>query len=408
MSFSFPGTSVRPTRAPSANAQLPSLTSLRGVAALWVVLYHFSVQCLPNLDTTPYTSLIHKGYLAVDMFFLLSGLVMTHVYHRAFLNSVSQNYRSFIVARIARIYPLHLLVLLLFVATAVALHVSTSRSLGTLQDIPLQGPRSLGAFFANVFMLQGLEASQLSWNYPAWSISVEFVAYLVFPFALPAMWQTSDRAKIVIGSFLFGLILLLAFLSNGNFDQWDGPLTLLRCLPEFMLGTLLYSAYRADENAWLGRDSFAFLILAAVIGCLHFNAPDLVIICLFPCLILAAVGNRGFFAEWANSAPLIWLGDISYSLYLIHGFVQFLADRWLSRFAGHDGADLSASSSFMVMLVMVGVCLALAHLSYACVEVGCRQYLRGLLDARKRRQSARIAPSARIQRPSAIADPAHL
>ena len=259
MSFSFPGTSVRPTRAPSANAQLPSLTSLRGVAALWVVLYHFSVQCLPNLDTTPYTSLIHKGYLAVDMFFLLSGLVMTHVYHRAFLNSVSQNYRSFIVARIARIYPLHLLVLLLFVATAVALHVSTSRSLGTLQDIPLQGPRSLGAFFANVFMLQGLEASQLSWNYPAWSISVEFVAYLVFPFALPAMWQTSDRAKIVIGSFLFGLILLLASLSNGNFDQWDGPLTLLRCLPEFMLGTLLYSAYRADENAWLGRDFFRVL-----------------------------------------------------------------------------------------------------------------------------------------------------
>src|ERR1700722_663067 len=140
MSFSFPGTSVRPTLAPSAKAQLPSLTSLRGVAALWVVLYHFSVQCLPNLDSTPYTSLIHKGYLAVDMFFLLSGLVMTHVYHRAFLSSVSQNYRSFIVARIARIYPLHLLVLLLFVATAVALHVSTSRSLGTLADIPLQGP----------------------------------------------------------------------------------------------------------------------------------------------------------------------------------------------------------------------------------------------------------------------------
>jgi peptidoglycan/LPS O-acetylase OafA/YrhL len=162
MFFSFSGSYARPVRAASSKAQLPSLTSLRGVAALWVVLYHYSIQCLPNLDITSYTYIIHKGYLAIDMFFMLSGFVMTHVYHRAFSDDVCRNYRSFIVARVARIYPLHLFVLLLFVATAVALHASTSRSLATLQDIPLQGPRSLGAFVANVFMLQGLYASQLS------------------------------------------------------------------------------------------------------------------------------------------------------------------------------------------------------------------------------------------------------
>jgi peptidoglycan/LPS O-acetylase OafA/YrhL len=171
-----------------------------------------------------------------------------------------------------------------------------------------------------------------------------------------------------------------------------------------MLGTLLYSAYRAaDANAWLGQDAITLVILAIVIGCLHLNAPDLVIICLFACLIVAAVSNRGFLTEWANSAPLLWLGEISYSLYLIHCFVQFLADRWLGR-SGQDGADLPISSSLELMIVMVGVCLAAAHFSYSCVEIGCRQYLRNLLDARKRRRSKGWDRSLQTQPPSSIVD----
>jgi peptidoglycan/LPS O-acetylase OafA/YrhL len=80
--------------------QLPSLTPLRGLAAIWVVIYHYSVQCFPNLDAAHYTHFIGKGYLAVDMFFMLSGFVMTHVYYRAFSDSesVKLNYRSFLVA----------------------------------------------------------------------------------------------------------------------------------------------------------------------------------------------------------------------------------------------------------------------------------------------------------------------
>jgi peptidoglycan/LPS O-acetylase OafA/YrhL len=171
----------------SPKEQLPSLTALRGIAALWVVLYHYSVQCFPNLDIRAYTYVVEKGYLAVDMFFMLSGFVMAHVYHQRFAKSVSDNYWSFIVARIARIYPLHLLILLLFVATAFASHLMASTLQDSLRDIPLGGSRSLEALIANIFMLQGLKASNLSWNYPAWSISVEFIAYLLFPFALPAI-----------------------------------------------------------------------------------------------------------------------------------------------------------------------------------------------------------------------------
>jgi peptidoglycan/LPS O-acetylase OafA/YrhL len=373
-----------------SNVQLPALTSLRGIAALWVVLYHYSVQCFPNLDATQYTHLIHKGYLAVDMFFMLSGFVMTHVYHRAFSESVTHHYRSFIVARIARVYPLHVLVLLLFVTTAITTHFAAGASLARLDDVPLRGSESVTAFAANLLMLQGLNASQLSWNYPAWSISVEFVAYLLFPFVLPTIWQASARAKLSIALCLLVALTVLAFLSKGNFDQWDGPITLLRCLPEFILGTLLYCAFRAaPRNSWLGHDAMALLAATTIVVCLQVDAPDLLITCLFGAFVLIAVLNTGVFSEWAQTAPLLWLGDVSYSLYLLHGFVQFLAGKLLTRVGISNHAALSIGYSFALMALMIGVCLLAAHLTYFGVEIGSRRYLRKLLDARQKRVAAK-------------------
>lgn len=391
MAFSSSDNSARSSRnRADSKAQLPALTSLRGIAALWVVLYHYSVQCFPNLDATQYTHLIHKGYLAVDMFFMLSGFVMTHVYHRAFSDSVSHHYRSFIVARIARVYPLHLLVLLLFVTTAIVAHFAAGASLIRLDDIPLRGSESVAAFVANLFMLQGLNAGQLSWNYPAWSISVEFVAYLLFPFALPAIWGASDRVKIFIALCLLVALTVLAFLSKGNFDQWDGPITLLRCLPEFILGTLLYCVFRAaPHNSWFSHDAVALLVAAAIVISLQVDGPDLLITCLFGALVLIAVLNKGAFSEWAQAAPLLWLGDVSYSLYLLHGFVQFAAGKLLTRFDIQNHADLSTDRSFVLMALMIGVCLLAAHFTYFGIEIGSRRYLRNLLDIRQKRLLAR-------------------
>jgi peptidoglycan/LPS O-acetylase OafA/YrhL len=385
-----------PAGSDSSKGQLPSLTALRGIAALWVVLYHYSVQSFPALDATPYTHLVHKGYLAVDMFFMLSGFVMTHVYHRAFSESVTENYRSFIVARIARIYPLHVMILLLFVATAVATHFATGGA-GALHSVPIRGPRSVAAFVANILMLQGLDAGKLSWNYPAWSISIEFVAYLLFPFALPAIWRAADRTKIAVGLLLFGLLVILAFVTKDDFDQWDGPITLLRCLPEFILGTLLYCAYRAvPQGFFLQRDAVAFFILATTVLSLHLNAPDLLVIGLFGVLVLTAALNNETFSKFANVAPLVWLGNISYSLYLIHGFAQFLAAKLLGRVGIQDHADLSSETSLGLMIAMVVTCLIAAHLSYNHIEVGCRQYLRNLLDRRRKRRASRATAGLQL------------
>ena len=279
-------------------------------------------------------------------------------------------------------------------ATAVATAGATIRS---IDDIPWLGSESVGAFFTNIFMLQGLDASKLSWNYPAWSISVEFMAYLLFPFALPAIWRSSDKLKLVLALCLFALLTLLALITQGDFDQWDGPITLLRCLPEFILGALLYCGFRsATPASLLRRNSAAFGTVGIIIACLHVGAPDLLITCLFAALVLTAVLNRGLFSEIANVRPLIWLGDVSYSLYLIHGFVQFVATRLLSRYGIEDHANLSIHQSFTLMVLMVGFCLLGAHFTYFGVEIGCRQYLRSLLGSPQKMRAAPIMiPSSR-------------
>ena len=166
-------------------------------------------------------------------------------------------------------------------ATAFASHLMTGSLHASLRDIPIRGSQS-EALVANVFMLQGLDAGNLSWNYPAWSISVEFIAYLLFPFALPAIWRAPHNIKITLGVFLFGLLVLLAWITRGNFDQWDGPITLLRCLPEFTVGTLLYCIYRtAPGRPWFARDAVAFALVPIIVVELHVDAPDLVVTCLF-------------------------------------------------------------------------------------------------------------------------------
>jgi peptidoglycan/LPS O-acetylase OafA/YrhL len=379
----------------SDRQQLPSLTPLRGIAALWVVLYHYcgTAQYLPNLDITPHSYIISKGYLAVDMFFMLSGFVMTHVYNRAFSEGVGQHYRSFLVARIARLYPLHVFVLLLFVATAVVGQLMAGLATGSFEAMPLTGPRSLSAIVANIFMLQGLAAARLSWNYPAWSISVEFLAYLAFPFALPVIRRAPNAVRLVLGAFLFALLAWLAALTRGDFDQWDGPITLMRCMPEFLLGTLLYFTFRDyGQRFSLDRDLAVIVVLGTTLVCLHLGAPDLLLVSLFAALILLAVSNTGVFAKVANTEPLIWLGEISYSLYLIHGLIQFAASKGLSAFGIQHRAALSSSESLALMMLMLALCIFCGSASYSIIEIVWRRRLRALLGDPERPPSTRPRP----------------
>jgi peptidoglycan/LPS O-acetylase OafA/YrhL len=367
----------------SSPEPLPSLTPLRGIAALWVVVFHYCWH-LPAIHADRYTGAVYKGYLAVDLFFMLSGFVISHVYHRVFAQQVTgQRYLDFLKARVARIYPLHVTVLLLFVATALSERAAVYAGGGSFGPVPLVGERSLGAFFANLVMLQGLWARELSWNDPAWSISLEFLAYLLFPLVFPTLWRAGAAGKSGIAGALLVVLGWLAYRTGDDFNQWNGLAAMMRCLPEFLIGALLYSAYRSRALALvLETDTALLLAMLLLCGLLQFAAPDFSIIPLFVLVILTAVGNRGRLGSVLNSAPFLWLGNISYSLYLIHWFVLFVATETMRASPGSDIAKLPPNLSLLLMTAMLAVSLALASLSYRFVEVVGRRWLRQRLGVR--------------------------
>ena len=326
--------------------ELQSLTPLRGIAAIWVICFHYGVVYF-GFHPEQFSCIFNKGYLAVDMFFMLSGFVLSHVYWKTFASDQAlqgRDYRHFISARIARLYPLHLVNLSLFLIAALAFGIYGYISSGKFEAIPLHGARSLTALVANVLMLQGLNAKDLAWNYPAWSISIEFLAYFLLPLVLPLIALADGRRRLILAGLAFSCLCLFAYLGHGDFNQWNGPITLLRCLPEFIVGALLYAGFRDSLwPDWLRRDYAIAAVFCGILLLLHFGVADLIIVAGFPVVILAAVMNAGRVAPILNSAPLVWLGDIAYSLYLAHGFVQFVTTRMLTSASVQKPADLSST-----------------------------------------------------------------
>jgi peptidoglycan/LPS O-acetylase OafA/YrhL len=143
---------------------------------------------------------------------------------------------------------------------------------------------------------------------------------------------------------------------------------------------LLYFAFREHgQRVWLKGDPAVFAALVATLVCLHIGAPDLVIILLFVALVLLAVSNTGIFAKLVNIGPLVWLGEISYSLYLVHGLIQFAATKSLGALGIQHTAALSSGLSLALMMLMLALCIFCASATYSDIEIVWRRHLRTLL-----------------------------
>src|SRR5579875_1569838 len=161
--------------------EITALTSLRGIAAMAVVMTHFSATAQKACPVL-IPSLVPHGYLAVDLFFVLSGFIMSYTYLKSFRQRGMRAFGGFLSKRIARIVPLNVTVLLAIVVAGSASAALLGRNI-IYQNYDL--PADL---LANIFMLQGLGVGK-TLNGPAWSVSTEFAAYLLFPFFIFAVFH---------------------------------------------------------------------------------------------------------------------------------------------------------------------------------------------------------------------------
>ena len=297
--------------------EIRSLTGTRGCAAVMVILYHYSLSvpvAAPGLQ-----GFLQNGYLFVDLFFVLSGFVMA--YSQAGLFESRYRVRAhlgFLVARLARIYPLYALISI----ESFCLLVWRSPDL----DVPALGKLLL----LNLALVQAWGLAP-SLEGAAWSISTEWAAYLLFPLLLAGCLLASRRvaAAMTIGSVVAILFVSLSYDHvsfsgqgrTGPLDVYSSAtaLPLLRCLAEFSLGLITFRIARATRE-WVRRyaPALAWGVVIAVLAGLSFSQLDVLVVVLFPLLIIALVPERGAVARFLGLPVPYRLGQWSYSIYLIH------------------------------------------------------------------------------------------
>jgi peptidoglycan/LPS O-acetylase OafA/YrhL len=301
-------------------ADLPALTGIRGLAAWFVVLYHIRLGLAPHLPAAANYGL-SKGYLAVDLFFMLSGFVLWLNYSDRFRRDGLRAAPQYLARRVARVWPLHFVILALTVAYASV--VAAAGELNTAHypwaEIPL-----------HVLLVHNWGfTSALTWNDPSWSISGEAGAYLLFPIIVIGLdWRKIHPAWAVAALLLLAFLLAAVMGSSGAtvLDRDIPRFGLLRAVTEFTMGTIVCALWQR----WCSRPGAAaalagaFVAGALLLG-LAAGAPEILVVPLFLAgllLGLALTADRP--GNPLAARPIRYLGEISYSTYLVHFLLYIL------------------------------------------------------------------------------------
>jgi hypothetical protein len=364
-------TSVQPLGEKAANGgYITELESIRGLAALLVVIYH-----IPKWNSVLEIGLINRGYLMVDLFFVLSGFVI----YSAYADKISKwsDLLRFQFLRFGRLYPVHVVFLSVYVIIEIAKYMAqTYLGLQSPNTHPF-GQNSVGALLEQVFLIQaiGPTGHATTFNGPAWSISVEFYTYLVF--ALVTLTFRQHKGLVFLGLTLGAFILLVGKWTYG-FDDF------VHCLAGFFLGCL--TALATVKSKVKIPPLLSFLVFIATVFFLHFlrvRSYGLGIYFLSSLLVASLVlSESGLLKRMLSFAPIRWLGKVSYSLYMCH-FALFWCANQVARVALHSpqvvGADgislpqMSVGNTLIVAAATIAVALVLSSLIFRFVETPFRE-----------------------------------
>ncbi|CAN5143511.1 acyltransferase [soil metagenome] len=346
---------------PAAPADLRSLTALRFVAAMWVAVYAL----WDNLAVAFKPDLVAKGYLGVELFFVLSGFILCHVYLAAH-GEKRFSYRDFLWARVARVYPLHIATLLGVMALGFA-----ALAAGMAIDANVM---SWAALPANIALVHAWGLSpEAGWNHRSWSISAEWFAYLLFPLFAVVAWRLRAVPMLAIT----GALALLAALYVGFNAIVGFPLTeatfqwgALRIVPCFAYGCALYLAYRKAPLPAPGL--VAVIATFALISAAALNPWDGILVAVAGLLILSLASLPNARAGWLASKPAVYLGEISYAVYMVLVPWQLLSVNLAAKLT-------NAPDKHLQLIVWLAILVALpviAAVAYHAVEFPARRAIR--------------------------------
>ena len=377
---------------------LNNLTPMRGIAALLTVIFHVDLM-LGNggdmLIKSSQSMILTRMYLMVDFFFILSGFIMFYVYGKMFATKVTkESFRKFTIARFARVYPLHFFTL----CYCIALFFISER-LGIPKAPVLQIANDTFSILTNTLLLHSMNFHNwFSWNHASWSISVEWWAYMLFPFLVAPIGRMNSIKKAIIGILCFAGYLAITFLlvpiitvpKEIPFVKVDpGQLSInvayqygyIRCLCGFILGMIVYQAYQAKWLVTFFSNGYLLIALATLsFLSMHFNLPDFVTVLPFPFILLCgAYGSAGIDKFFAKKY-LQKLGDWSFSIYLVHQPLLFTIGSILSYLNPSDPNKPVTGpppkpemlTGWLICIAFLMVTLLISFITYRYVEVPAR------------------------------------
>ena len=287
-----------------------------------VALFHLNI-----LSSIYSLNFVRNSYLFVDFFFVLSGFVISHSYG-ARLGTL-EGVGRFMMRRLGRLWPLHAVVLIAFIVVEGGRAILTARG-ASFVNPPFTGATSFHSILTNLLFGQSLGIEQqLTWNPPSWSICAEFWTYLIFASAMlaGATWlrRVSFATEYLLGALLAGSSCILALFARHGIDA-TYDLGVVRCIYGFMVGHLTYCFWQATSGI---RIKTGFLEVAVVIAVAvyvslagrtgySFLAP-----LVFAAVVFVFAFETGPISGLMLNRGSVWLGRISYSIYMWQAFIIF-------------------------------------------------------------------------------------
>ncbi|KAA2257085.1 acyltransferase [Solihabitans fulvus] len=406
-----PGTTTPHAAEPAKPAShILQLTGVRALAASWVLMFHFRPELLLGFGFLhPLVPLMNVGYLGVDLFFVLSGFILTYTHLDRMIDGYSwKKMVGFLWLRFSRIWPLMFFMMLVWAAYLAFLTVHNN-------DGRMQAALNPERFLAHVFLVQAWTTTHHDWNPIDWSLSAEWMAYLAFTVFVVLFAKlrlhVSSRGLVLLALFS---VLPVVFIGMGfqdgsdllwNNDNIVEGIVPLRVLSEFAGGAIVsILVMRHGTNArlpWFLRPTTVFVVIIALLylipaidpakrwrydqnwsiyGHLMWGSIETVVVVpLFLLLIGSlAVSRRDLFTRLLATRVLVWGGKVSFALYLVHWLYLDAMRRVLGNHL--HIADRPTSLAYrLIVLVAIALAVLSAHLLFNFVEERARKTMRRLL-----------------------------
>ncbi|MEG2759145.1 MAG: acyltransferase [Rikenellaceae bacterium] len=338
------------------------LTSLRFFFAFMVFASHYKIGGTPIFE---------DGYIGVSFFFMLSGFILSYSYRNRLLEKKTSK-TDFYIARFARIYPLHLIMLLSYV---VLLFMSNSVNWSLL---PL-----------NLLLLQSFiphEAIYFSFNAVSWSISDEMFFYLLFPFIIIFINKLKPRGKLLFISSILVLYTILTFVIPNSLTHSLFYISPIFRITDFIIGMMVFVLWEHSKTKYATNQTKATkttleIVALVVLGLFIYYAPLIDQIYKFGIyywlpmsviiFIFAQKENMGgYISDLLSMRWLVFLGEISFGFYMIHLFTLKIVDLTIKKIGL---SDMPILLHFSITLISI---LVLSALSFLLFETPCNKYIK--------------------------------